>query len=607
MGATMQAVGDGSPGRGHGATFLPHISSGPGNVQHSGAGGVSPLAARSKKLGGRLSASMPTIATGANLGGTEDHKEHVGGPGVLEELNFCHVSGPSKASSVGEPLTLGAEAAEAAELSRAARPGRLEDELSDEPRELTTKLRRTLLLYKPDKKLCLTLVRDLIEVLQEDLNHKSDLHEELRAKTQKEAEEAAEAMAHVAAQRDTLEAKADSQQRELLQAAMDKSELEHQVKALEEELTTANSIGMTAAEAAQTVTQLKKARATVESLKQQMQAMSDKVLKAEQEQRAQEAALHERRLQLEKTLSANIEKVQAAPASARAGAPARSPGLRAPAAGHPCPRAPRPARQRVSSSAPFSRSSAPSASRASRRSSRGPPKSSSWPRSRCLRSVDCSGSQLIPFAKDQIHGTRSRREEAPQGGVTGVERSGPPRERRRGRARRAPRSQRLRRAQIRTSRIAQRQQHTLVVEWRIKASPPRENSTQRLLDLSPEPPEGRLISQPARAAAPQRARCPPCMLATSALRAAAGPGFRRRTRRERVGHGGADADSLGAGRAHRAGSPAPRPLARGAERPFVRSSERPLVRSSRARCARWRRTPSRPRTSCSRLPPPPSY
>mmetsp|Transcript_66970 Transcript_66970/g.159781 ORF Transcript_66970/g.159781 Transcript_66970/m.159781 type:complete len:466 (+) Transcript_66970:125-1522(+) len=300
------ATRDASPVRGHGATYLPQISAAGSShiVHHAAHGGGSPQPARLKKPIQKFSASLPSLGAGA---GGDEHREKAGGPDVLDELHFCCVSGPSKATVVGEPLNQGAEAAALAELARAAKPGPLEDELHESQRELIKNMRGNIMLYKPDKKAVLLQLRELIETLQMEANEKDDVFEELRARTEKAGEEAAVAMRHLVADREAVEKTVENQKRELLEAESDAGELRHQVEALEEQLKKSSSIGMTAQEAAITVIQLEKARASIESLKGQMNAMHDKVLQAEQEQRQQEAALRERRAQLEKSLKENME------------------------------------------------------------------------------------------------------------------------------------------------------------------------------------------------------------------------------------------------------------------------------------------------------------
>ncbi|KAJ1488735.1 hypothetical protein T484DRAFT_1782260 [Baffinella frigidus] len=319
------ATRDASPVRGHGATYLPQISAAGSShiVHHAAHGGGSPQPARLKKPIQKFSASLPSLGAGA---GGDEHREKAGGPDVLDELHFCCVSGPSKATVVGEPLNQGAEAAALAELARAAKPGPLEDELHESQRELIKNMRGNIMLYKPDKKAVLLQLRELIETLQMEANEKDDVFEELRARTEKAGEEAAVAMRHLVADREAVEkalsrAKVDgfvpytqhvnlrivlvfeelragaekaeeaavamhhlvddrettveNQKRELLEAESDAGELRHQVEALEEQLKKSSSIGMTAqepavTEAALTVIQLEKARASIESLKGQM-------------------------------------------------------------------------------------------------------------------------------------------------------------------------------------------------------------------------------------------------------------------------------------------------------------------------------------------------
>jgi len=163
MSTASQASRDASPARGHGATYLPQISAGSSHAVHHSANGVSsPQPARVKKLTNKFSASIPSIGAG----GDEHSREKAGGPDVLDELHFCHVSGPRKSTVVGEPLNQGAEAAALAELERAARPGRLEEELDEGQRELIGRMRGSIMLYKPDKKAVLLQLRELLEILQ---------------------------------------------------------------------------------------------------------------------------------------------------------------------------------------------------------------------------------------------------------------------------------------------------------------------------------------------------------------------------------------------------------------------------------------------------------
>ena len=117
--------------------------------------------------------------------------------------------------------------------------------MTQDEQQLAADVRAEVLMFKPDKVLLLNLLHDLLEMLAVDVHTRDGTIETLGARI-RDIEERAEAARQRAAEeiykKEEIIAAKD---KELMQGALKRSELEETIKALEERLNTAAGMDMT--------------------------------------------------------------------------------------------------------------------------------------------------------------------------------------------------------------------------------------------------------------------------------------------------------------------------------------------------------------------------
>jgi chromosome segregation ATPase len=260
------------------------------------------------RVGGRTSTVGASPIRGSLVGAMTLTEIAKVGPSTLDAHKFCDVSAPCKGVSMGQPQGQDQEAIIQQELEQAAVPGPQEKHMSERQQELAANVRTEVLMFKPNKVLQLHHLHDLLELLVLDvLKHESTI-DTLKTQMRENADKAGIAQQHAAEELHKKEELIAAKDRELMQAELKRHELEETTKHLEEQLNTAAGIGMTAQEAARTMTQLTKAKASIEAMKKQISALEDKVVNMEKQKRQEEMALKEKKAAIERQLKETLEK-----------------------------------------------------------------------------------------------------------------------------------------------------------------------------------------------------------------------------------------------------------------------------------------------------------
>lgn len=230
------------------------------------------------------------------------------GPSTLEELKFSDFSAPSRSASLAQPLGGDSEAALEKELQQASAPGPQETHMTQDEQQLAADVRAEVLMFKPDKVLLLNRLHDLVEMLAVDVHTRDSTIETLGVRIRDIEERAEAARQHAAEEIHKKEEIIAAKDKELMQGALKRSELEETIKALEERLNTAAGMGMTPDEAARTMIQLTKAKASIEAMKKQISGLEDKVVAMEKQKRQEEIALKEKKAAIERQLKETLEQ-----------------------------------------------------------------------------------------------------------------------------------------------------------------------------------------------------------------------------------------------------------------------------------------------------------
>ena len=199
------------------------------------------------------------------------------GPSTLDALKFSEVSAPRKAISIGQPQGGDSEALLQKELTIAAAPGPQEQHMSEEQQNFVADVRTEVLMFKPNKLLLLNRLHDIFELLVLDVRKRDSTIDVIRSKVKENEESAAAAKQHANEEIHMKEEIIAAKNKELMQGELQRSELQEIVKGLEERLNTAAGMGITADEAARTMLQLTKAKASIEAMKKQISGLEDKV------------------------------------------------------------------------------------------------------------------------------------------------------------------------------------------------------------------------------------------------------------------------------------------------------------------------------------------
>ena len=229
------------------------------------------------------------------------------GPSTLEALKFAEVSGPRKSVSMGQPQGGDAEAALEKELQQCAAPGPQEKHLSEQQQQLVASVRTEVLMFKPNKVKLLNHLHDLMESLVLDVRGRESIIDAANAKVKDTEQRAAVEKQHAEEEIQKKEHMIATKEKELMQGQLKCAELEGTIKGLEERLSTAAGIGMTAEDAARTVMQLTKAKASIDAMRKQISELEDQVVAMEKQKRQEEMALKEKKAAIERQLKATLE------------------------------------------------------------------------------------------------------------------------------------------------------------------------------------------------------------------------------------------------------------------------------------------------------------
>ena len=210
------------------------------------------------------------------------------GPSTLDELKFTAVSAPSKSVSVGRPQGGDSEEAKERELIKLSAAGPQEQYMSVEQKELVADVRTEVLMFKPEKAVLLNKLHDLLESLVVDVRDRESTIDRLKGQLKQHQESAATAKQIAEDEIQKKEQIIAARDKDLMQADLKRLELEETIKGLEERLNTAAGMGMTPDEAARTMMQLTKAKASIEAMKKQIAALEDKVVGMEKIKRQEE-------------------------------------------------------------------------------------------------------------------------------------------------------------------------------------------------------------------------------------------------------------------------------------------------------------------------------
>ena len=150
--------------------------------------------------------------------------------------------------------------------------------MSEEQQQFAADARTEVLMFKPNKLLLINKLHDLIELLVVDVRKRDSTIRSVTAKITENEQSAAAAKQHADEAITEKEEIIAAKNKELMQGELQRSELQETVKGLEERLNTAAGMGITADEAARTMLQLTKAKASIEAMKKQISGLEDKVL-----------------------------------------------------------------------------------------------------------------------------------------------------------------------------------------------------------------------------------------------------------------------------------------------------------------------------------------
>ncbi len=269
----------------------------------SGAASMSP----SRRVGVAATVSSP-VNLSSKVGGMSLAEIAKVGPSPLEELKFSDFSAPSRGTSLAHPLGGDSEAVLEKVLQQASEPGPHETHMTEEEQQLAADVRAEVLMFKPDKLLLLNRLHDLVEMLALDVHKRDGAIDVLGGRIRDIEERAEAARQHAAEEMHKLEEIIAGKDKELMQGALKRSELEEIIKALEERLNTAAGMGMTPDEAARTMMQLTKAKASNEAMKKQISELENKVVAMEKQKRQEEMALKEKKAAIERQLKETLEQ-----------------------------------------------------------------------------------------------------------------------------------------------------------------------------------------------------------------------------------------------------------------------------------------------------------
>ncbi|EKX44514.1 hypothetical protein GUITHDRAFT_139747 [Guillardia theta CCMP2712] len=194
----------------------------------------------------------------------------------LESLRYSIFSEPSKSATEMVPDCIQIFEDEEKKLYAAAAPGSLEKDLDEDKKTLMKKIREELLLFNPEKTVVLEGLRELAENFRTEL-----IMKEREIQTMVEE-----------AQRLESERKVEVN-----------AEQQEQIKGLEVTVKTASSIGKTPEEAAATVIQLTKSRASLEAAKKHITELEEKVVELQNQKKQEEQMLREKKAQIESELN----------------------------------------------------------------------------------------------------------------------------------------------------------------------------------------------------------------------------------------------------------------------------------------------------------------
>lgn len=234
---------------------------------HRHAGSLSPTSIR----------RAATVASPSKLGAMSLAEIAKVGPSTLEALKFTDVSGPRKGVSIGQPQGGDSEAALEKELEKLSQPGPQEKQMSDEQRQLVADVRTEVLMFKPNKVVLLNKLHDLVELLVVDVSKRESTIGSLNKKLADKEDIFATAKQHADEEIHKRDIIISDKHKQIMQGELQRNELLETIKGLKERLNTAAGIGMTAEEAARTMMQLTKAKASIEAMKKQIGALEDKV------------------------------------------------------------------------------------------------------------------------------------------------------------------------------------------------------------------------------------------------------------------------------------------------------------------------------------------
>ena len=180
------------------------------------------------------------------------------------------------------------EEAKERELIKLSAAGPQEQYMSVEQKELVADVRTEVLMFKPEKAVLLNKLHDLLESLVVDVRDRESTIDRLKGQLKQHQESAATAKQIAEDEIQKKEQIIAARDKDLMQADLKRLELEETIKGLEERLNTAAGMGMTPDEAARTMMQLTKAKASIEAMKKQIAALEDKVVGMEKIKRQEE-------------------------------------------------------------------------------------------------------------------------------------------------------------------------------------------------------------------------------------------------------------------------------------------------------------------------------
>lgn len=193
-------------------------------------------------------------------------------------------------------------------VASACVPFASEQSLAEDKKALIAGMREEMKLQAPHRAQVLTVLRTLVDAFVKDIRaREAEVGEARKAVHVIQAEHTAETK-HLHKELTSRSAAASELERKLLGATSQIEELKQHVAQLEETLSSASAVGMTAADAARTVAQLAKARASVEGQKKQIAALEGKVQALEHNRRQEESDMREREKKSQKELKETLRQ-----------------------------------------------------------------------------------------------------------------------------------------------------------------------------------------------------------------------------------------------------------------------------------------------------------